>query len=388
MGNLIGRALAWTVATGTLLGVCAATAPASSKPETPAVAYQLNAQHTGVTADRVAAKPRKRWSVTFSDGISYPLIVGDRVYVTVAGGASGPGSRLYALSAATGARVWGPVELGGGYFWSGLTYAAGRVFTVNYNGMVEAFNAVNGDRKWAKQLPVQTGFDSPPTAAGGYVYVGGAGSLYAIRQSNGAVKWTRPVDYGGNSSPAVSASGVYVSYDGGQTYDFAPSSGRLIWHRATRSEGVGGKTPVLAGGRLYVRDVSYPAVLGAGTGRVLGPFSKSGPAPAVDSSHVYDLEGPTLTARGLHAGARGWSFTGDGSLASAPLVVGSRVFVGGTSGKLYALSSNSGRVTWSTNVGSSITAPDEQDLGQPLTGLAASGGLLVVPAGERLVAYR
>jgi hypothetical protein len=42
---------------------------------------------------------------------------------------------------------------------------------------------------------------------------------------------------------------------------------------------------------------------------------------------------------------------------------------------------------WSTNVGAAIPGPDEATVSQPLTGLGAGQGLLVVPAGNRLAAY-
>jgi hypothetical protein len=35
-----------------------------------------------------------------------------------------------------------------------------------------------------------------------------------------------------------------------------------------------------------------------------------------------------------------------------------------------------------------VPAPDEQNVSQPLAGLGTSGGLLVVPAGTGLVAFR
>jgi outer membrane protein assembly factor BamB len=82
-----------------------------------------------------------------------------------------------------------------------------------------------------------------------------------------------------------------------------------------------------------------------------------------------------------------WSFQGDGSLDSAPLVVGGNVWVGSGSGMLYALDATTGATVWSTNVGSGITAPLEVSVSQPLTGLAAAGGALVVPASDTLVAY-
>ena len=63
------------------------------------------------------------------------------------------------------------------------------------------------------------------------------------------------------------------------------------------------------------------------------------------------------------------------------------MYVGSSSGELYGLNATSGSVVWSTNVGAAISAPDEQTVSQPLTGLGAGRGLLVVPAGDNLVAY-
>ena len=372
-------------AVGGILGSVAPSALARHKPPppppppsvTPAVAYQLNAAHSGTTADTLGSSPQLKWSRSLS-GASYPLIFNGRVYV-IAGGA------LYALDASTGATVWGPVPNAG----FDLAYDSGQVFTLTFGGILQAFNASTGASNWATQLPGQTSFTSPPTASNGFVYTGGAGSggtVYSVNESSGTVAWTSSVMNGDKSSPAVSSSGVYVSYACGQTYDFAPTSGAQIWHRDTSCEGGGGKTPVLANGKLYVRDFQFPAVLDAGTGNVLASFATSGPAPAVDANNVYDLSGTTLTAQSLSSGSVTWSFTGDGTLSSAPLAAGGTVVVGSTSGHLYGLSSSTGATRWTINVGAAIPAPDEQNQ-VSITGLATSGGLLVVPTASGIVAY-
>jgi outer membrane protein assembly factor BamB len=112
-------------------------------------------------------------------------------------------------------------------------------------------------------------------------------------------------------------------------------------------------------GDLYVRDSSFSAVLKASNGKLRAPFSSSGPPPAVDLTQIYDLEGKTLTASSLSSGSGKWTFTGDGTLDSAPLVAGSTVLIGGSSGNLYALSSATGTTEWTVNVGSAIPAPGQ-----------------------------
>jgi outer membrane protein assembly factor BamB len=98
--------------------------------------------------------------------------------------------------------------------------------------------------------------------------------------------------------------------------------------------------------------------------------------------------GTAKSARRLTApGKTLWSFAGDGGLDTAPIAVGSTVYEGSSSGMLYGLNVSTGKIAWSTNVGSGIPGPDKQNVSQPLTGLGAGQGLLVVPAGDQLSAY-
>ena len=62
--------------------------------------------------------------------------------------------------------------------------------------------------------------------------------------------------------------------------------------------------------------------------------------------------------------------------------------LGSASGKVYALDAVSGSETWVGSAGAAIPAPDEQNVSQPLTGLGAGEGYLVVPAGSTLTAWR
>jgi hypothetical protein len=239
------------------------------------------------------------------------------------------------------------------------------------------------------QLPGQSSFTSPPTAANGTVYVGGAGTggtLYAVDEATGSLRWSAPVMNGDHSSPAVTATGVYVSYACGQAYDFDPGSGALIWHHSGPCEGGGGKTPAYANGSLYVRDpIAGNLVLDGSTGAVLGSFA-AGPVPAFTGGAGFFLSGSGLSAENVATSAVLWSFTGDGALDSAPVVANGYVYEGSSSGNLYALNSQSGQQVWSANVGSAITAPDEQNADE-LTGMAVGGGVLVVSASNTVIAY-
>ena len=192
-----------------------------------AVAYQIDAAHSGAQFDSVTPPLTQRWSRDLGGQISYPLIAGGRIFVTVSNPSTN-GSTLYALDEVNGASIWGPVDLGGSRPWSNAAYDAGRVFAVNFDGLLRAFDAASGALLWSKQLPGQHHFDSPPTASGGVVYVVGAGfgvTLYAVDEQDGAVNWSALLFSGSDSSPAVTSTGVFVAFACNNVYNFSPQDG-------------------------------------------------------------------------------------------------------------------------------------------------------------------
>jgi outer membrane protein assembly factor BamB len=355
------------------------------------VSYQVDPAHTGnQPASRLTPPLTKQWTINLSGGVSYPIIVEGRVFVTVANLGS-YGTKLHALDLQTGAPLWGPINLAGTYFWSNAAYEDGRIYVVNFDGRLTAFDAASGSTLWTRQLPGQYDFSSPPTAAGGRVFVGGAGSggtLYGVDGATGNLLWTASVMNGMNSSPAVSATGVYVSYVCAQSYGFTPNNGSLLWHHSTSCEGGGGKTPVLYNGKVWVRDWAIGnVVLDAATGASMGAFSAN-TMPAFAGTRGYFLTSGVLQARDVDTMSLLWTFSGDGTLASPPLVVNDTVYIGSSAGGLYALDGATGSQQWSDQLAWGISASDEQNVSQPLAGMGAGGNALLVPAGSHLVCYR
>ncbi|MFG3529108.1 PQQ-binding-like beta-propeller repeat protein [Streptomyces sp. NPDC047917] len=356
--------------------------------------YQINARHDGSLVDTAVGAPplSQKWSRDLGGNVSYPVVAGGRVFATAAS-PDGYGTVLHAIDAATGEDAWAPVDLGGTYWWSALAYGGGRLYAQSDDGVLTAFNPATGAKIWTTTLTPQYSFTSPPTFAGGVVYTGGAGSggtLYAVDAADGSVLWTQPVENGDNSSPAVTADGVYVSYACEQTYAFDPKSGDPIWRHRTDCSGGGGRTPVLADGGVWIRDAGMPStVLGTTDGQVRGSYEASGrsPAPAFDGRQGYFVDEGVLQERHSRTLDTRWKFEGDGRISTAPIVVNGYVYVGSATGRLWALNGATGQSVWSTDVGAPINEPDEQNVSQPLTGLGAGGGLVVVPATHLLVAY-
>jgi outer membrane protein assembly factor BamB len=121
-----------------------------------ATSYRIDAVHSGAQpGDTLATPLTQRWSVNLGGSVSYPLIAGGRVFVSVADSPN-YGSRLYALDATTGATLWGPVELGGTYWFADQAYDNGRVFTIDFDGLLRAFDAGTGTLDWSVKLPTST----------------------------------------------------------------------------------------------------------------------------------------------------------------------------------------------------------------------------------------
>jgi outer membrane protein assembly factor BamB len=142
-----------------------------------AVAYQIDPAHTGSQSDGLTPPLVQRWSRNFGNSfstISYPLIVEGKVFVLVDNG-NNYGFRLYALDEATGSTVWGPVAFDfSKYNFGGLAYDGGRIFVLDYDGFLDAFDASSGVLLWETYLggvyPDHRNlysFTSPPTAVGG-----------------------------------------------------------------------------------------------------------------------------------------------------------------------------------------------------------------------------
>ncbi|MFI1092046.1 PQQ-binding-like beta-propeller repeat protein [Streptomyces sp. NPDC020917] len=385
-------------ATAVLLGaallVAALVTPAGAQPvhTGASTTYQVDARHAGSLVDTAVGAPPlgRKWSRDLGGDVSYPVVAGGRVFATAVS-PSGHSTTLYALDAATGENAWAPVDLGSTRPWSALAYGGGRLYAQTYDGVLTAFDPATGAKIWTVTLPWQSSFTSPPTFAGGVVYTGGAGSggtVYAVDAARGALLWTQSVANGDDSSPAVTAKGVYVSYACEQTYAFDPRSGSPLWHHRTDCSGGGGRTPVVADGGVWIRDGAgmAPSVLRTGTGRVRSTYD-AGPAPAFDGLQGYFVDGGVLRERYTPTLATRWTFQGDGRISTAPIVVNGYVYVGSRNGLLWALDGATGRSVWSTDVGAPIDGPDEQNVSQPLTGLGAGGGLVVVPATHLLVAY-
>jgi outer membrane protein assembly factor BamB len=360
----------------------------STPGEPDAVSIQMNGAHSGVTqfAKGMKFPLQEAWRIKFNGPVSSPLIADGRVFVTV-GNSEEYGSTLFALSAKNGAILWS-VAIDGTYFWSGAAYESGQVFVLNFDGLLKAFDEKSGRLNWSVQVANEYFVTSPPVARNGMVYVegDGSGTLTAYRTATGELRWTQSIA-AGDGAPAVTSQGVFT-YSPCQVYAFNPASGAPLWRFSGDCEGGGGSTPVFANDSVYVSDPSGSGnqILSSSTGALIGTFEEYAGPPTVGKSEAFFLANGTLRAMSIPAKKVLWSFAGDGGLAQLPIQIDNTVFVGSSSGLLWGLDRTTGKEVWSTNIGAPIAG--NTCCTGPNTGLAASNGLLVVPATDLLVAYR
>jgi outer membrane protein assembly factor BamB len=356
-----------------------------------AVAYQIGIDHAGQIA--FATPPvfptAPLWSVTLPPRISYPLIAGGKVFVNVAGAgaANVAGTSLYALDAGTGAIAWGPIPIPSSFDFANSAYDDGKIYVVNSDAVLQQFDAETG----APGFKVGLGFffDAPPVASRGIVYVGGGSRVFAVLEGTGEVLWESLVEAGDVSSPALSDDSVFVAYPG-DYYGFSRATGDRRWLTGEGSEGGGGWTTVYNAGRVYIRDrdnLTTGIIVDAATGEQVGTFP-SVFIPAVGDATAFLLDQGNLEALDLASGKISWSFAGDGQLSAAPLLINGAVIAGSGKGAVYALDAATGNVLWTASAPAAIDAPQEFDNIFPMTGMAAGEGLLVVPAGNTLTAWK
>lgn len=364
-----------------------------------ALGFQITTDHAGFISMPGFKPPLQvKWTVNFPGITSYPIVVGGKVFVVDQGSASVP-STLHALDANTGASLWTqPIPSGFG-IWIGFAYENAGLFgvtTQNPNfgsGAMFAFSAADGHQVWSVNLPGQYLFSSAPTARNGMVYTsgaGGGGTVYGVKESNGQVIWTANVENGDSSPPAVTDNGVYVSYVCRQTYRFDPKTGRQIWHYSGNCEGGGGESAAVYHNLVFVRDLvnNYPTdgiALTASAGSLAGGFN-SQYSPAFALNDAVLTEPTTLTAVKITNGHTLWTAIASAgeNFSCSPIVVNDVVYVGTNAGNLEGYSGETGKQIYKVNLGQPVSCNEFSE--EPLAGLGAGEGLLLVPAGNTLVA--
>src|SRR5712692_5074878 len=144
-------------------------------------------------------------------------------------------------------RVFGVLPLQGNVVWVVDTGAAVMgcpaapkdvIYVANSLGQVYAFAAGFQPPKpiWVRDLGLGTSLSSPPTAYGGYIFIGANNSIYALRDTDGSIAWVKNLGAQVSlmSAPVITfedVNGVLISNHNGRIFKFnVENNGNEIWH--------------------------------------------------------------------------------------------------------------------------------------------------------------
>lgn len=266
-------------------------------------------------------------------------------------------SRVYAIDAKTGARIW--TRKVGKLSAASPAYDDGRIFVVTLSGRIVAMSAKSGRIDWAKSLGSRS--ESSPLILGDSVIFGSeSGRLYRLKQKTGRTEWT--YDAGGaiKGGAAYADGRLFVGAYGGTVHAVRASSGSRIWRSSTSGArfGFGSgnfyATPTVAYGRVYVGNTdgkmySFAASSGAlgwskGTGGYVYAAAASDNVDGLGPTIFFGSYSGTFYALNARTGAVRWSHDSGGQISGAPTVIGKLVYFSTIdTTNTYGLSTKTGR---------------------------------------------
>ena len=249
----------------------------------------------------------------------------------------------------------------------------GMLFAVDTQGVVHAFDAETGARRWTHRVEVESDLRHSTFGGGasyfdGKVYAcNGAGDVFALDAQTGAELWRVKPAGPLRGSPTIAFNAVYVMTTDNQIHALNIADGTPIWDNAaaTGPSGVfgvaapaAGQGTVIAGyssGELVAyryengRDLWSDALARTSISTQVGTLTDVDADPIIDSGRVYALgQGGRMAAYELVTGQRLWELSLAG--ISTPAVAGEWIFTLTDDARLLAIARTTGRVRWVTQL--------------------------------------
>jgi len=249
----------------------------------------------------------------------------------------------------------------------------GKLYVMDTDGVVSAFNADTGSRIWTKSFKV-SGDGSDTVFGGGVSFDGdrvfvttGFGEVAALDSGTGDQIWKVQPAGPLRGSPTIAFNAVYVMTQDNQIHALNAADGTRLWEESGSVEQAGvfgvaapaaGQGTVIAGyssGELVAyryengRTLWSDALARTSISTEVGSLSDVDADPIIDSGRVYALgQGGRMAAYELVTGQRIWELNLAG--ISTPAVAGEWVFTLTDDSELLAISRNNGKVRWKTQL--------------------------------------
>lgn len=240
--------------------------------------------------------------------------------------------------------------------WSGIAIEGERLYVGTQDRDIRALDIETGRMIWRfglrGEVEANRAVYGTPAISGGRVYVGGYdGTLYAISLEDGRDVWAKTVGEGAPivGGPAVGGGLALVGSSDGALYAFDAADGVFQWSFETGNSIWA--TPVVAGGNVYFGSMDQNIYALDLDGRLIWQFSTGGAVtaePLVQDGLVYvGSFSSVFYAIDAESGKQVWQFpTADNWYWSRAVTNGDTLFVGSTDGSLYALDARSGQLRW------------------------------------------
>lgn len=207
-------------------------------------------------------------------------------------------------------------------FGGGVSYEGGKVFVTSGFGFVAALNAETGEELWMTdtQLPVRT----PPTAYRGAVYLTTiTNDFIAYDQETGEKQWNyqsfeETARILSSTSPAASGDLVVAPFSSGEVVAFLASNGRAVWTDS------------------LTRNSQLTA---------LSTLNDIAGSPVIDRGLVFAVShAGQLVAIDIRSGERVWAVSVAG--LQMPWVAGDFIYLVSVDSELVCVSREQGAIVW------------------------------------------
>ncbi len=283
---------------------------------------------------------------------------------------------------------------------NGPVVADGRVFVMDTEARVTAFDAKNGDRQWSVSL-IPEGKDSASLMAGGLAFdkgrvfaSSGFGEVAALKADTGARIWRRTLGVPLRAAPTVSGERVFVVNKENELRALAAEDGRDLWTHSGVVETaslLGSPSPAVEAGvvvaafstgELIALKVENGSVVWSDTltairrTDAMSNMSDIRGQPVIDRGRVYSVgHSGIMVAIDLRTGLRLWELEAGGT--HQPWIGGDYLYLLTNDSELTAVEARSGRVVWVTPL-QNWEDPSDKDNRILWTGPALASDRLIV----------
>lgn len=249
----------------------------------------------------------------------------------------------------------------------------GALVAVDTEGVVHAFDAQSGARRWTYKMAVAGDLEGSAFGGGasynnGRIYAtNGIGEVAALDASTGAEVWKVKPAGPLRGAPTIAFNAAFVMTQDNQIISLSTEDGSNLWQESGSSTQAGvfgvaapaaGQGTVIAGyssGELAAyryengRTLWSDALARTSISTSVGALTDIDADPIIDQGRVYALgQGGRMAAYELITGQRIWEITVAG--ISTPAIAGEWIFALTDDARMLAIARSTGKIRWITQL--------------------------------------